>query len=59
MIFFYFSAQVAALAQAVESGIAQLREMGILAQTTEENARRILRETGGNVEATINRLLGG
>jgi len=53
------AAQVAALAQAVESGIAQLREMGILAQTTEENARRILRETGGNVEATINRLLGG
>jgi hypothetical protein len=51
------NAQVAALSQAVENGIQQLREMGILAQTNEANARRILAETGGNVEAAINRIL--
>lgn len=48
---------MAALSQAVENGIQQLREMGILAQTNEANARRILAETGGNVEAAINRIL--
>jgi len=53
------NAQVAALSQAVENGIHQLREMGILAQTNEANARRILAETGGNVEAAINRILEG
>lgn len=51
------AAEVAALSQAVESGLAQLRELGILAQTTEANAQRILVETGGNVEAAVNRIL--
>ena len=49
--------EIAALAQAVENGINQLREMGILEMTTEEEARRILQENGGNVEAAINMIL--
>jgi len=49
--------EVAALSKAVDNGIRQLREMGILAQTTESNARRILQENGGNVEAAVNRIL--
>ena len=48
---------MAALAKAVDNGIKQLREMGILDQTTEANARRILQENGGNVEAAINSIL--
>jgi hypothetical protein len=49
--------EMAALAQAVDNGIKQLREMGILDQTTEAVARRILQENGGNVEAAINSIL--
>lgn len=49
--------EIAALAQAVDNGINQLREMGILDMTTEEEARRILQENGGNVEAAINMIL--
>ena len=49
--------EVAALSDAVESGLSQLREMGILAQTTEGNARQILQENGGNVQAAVNRIL--
>ena len=49
--------EIAALAQAVDNGINQLREMGILEMTTEEEARRILQENGGNVEAAINMIL--
>jgi len=49
--------EIAALAQAVENGINQLREMGILEMTTEEEARRILQENGGNVETAINVIL--
>mgnify|MGYP003729559351 CR=1 FL=1 len=54
----FFFLEVAALSQAVESGLGQLREMGILAQTTEAEARRILQENGGNVQAAVNRILG-
>lgn len=49
--------EMAALAQAVENGITQLREMGILEMTSEADARRILQENGGNVEAAINSIL--
>jgi len=53
----HYNLEIAALAQAVENGINQLREMGILEMTTEEEARRILQENGGNVEAAINMIL--
>merc|ERR1712147_252407 len=49
--------EIAALAQAVDRGITQLREMGILDLTTEAEARRILQDNGGNVEAAINAIL--
>lgn len=49
--------EIAALAQAVDRGINQLREMGILDLTTEAEARRILQDNGGNVEAAINTIL--
>jgi len=49
--------EIAALAQAVDRGIVQLREMGILDLTTEAEARRILQDNGGNVEAAINTIL--
>jgi hypothetical protein len=48
---------MAALAQAVENGMTQLREMGMLEMTSEADARRILQENGGNVEAAINSIL--
>lgn len=51
--------EIAALAEAVEKGFGvvqkQFREMGI--QFDETEARRILQENGGNVQATINQLL--
>jgi len=40
----------------VERGISQLREMGILQYTTEQNARRILQDNGGNVDAAANEI---
>ena len=51
------TSEIAALAQAVDRGINQLREMGILDLTTEAEARRILQDNGGNVEAAINTIL--
>ena len=45
------------IAQRVDRGIEQLREMGILAMTTEERARRILQEFGVNVDAAVNAIL--
>ena len=48
---------IAIIAQRVDRGIEQLREMGILAMTTEERARRILQEFGGNLDAAVNAIL--
>jgi hypothetical protein len=45
------------MTEKIEAGIVQLRDMGILSQTTEANARKILTETFGNVEAAVNRIL--
>ena len=55
------SEEVAALAGLVERGVEQLREMGILnvanpehSLTSEANARRLLQDNGGNVDAVAN-----
>ncbi|CBY32720.1 unnamed protein product [Oikopleura dioica] len=47
------AAQIEAMNKKIEEGMAQLRDMGIMQQTTEDIARAILRRSGGNVERAV------
>jgi len=47
------AAQIEAMNKKVEEGLVQLRDMGIMQQTTEDVARAILRRSGGNVERAV------
>ncbi|CAG5111441.1 Oidioi.mRNA.OKI2018_I69.chr2.g5751.t1.cds [Oikopleura dioica] len=47
------SHQVQAMNKRIEDGMAQMREMGIMQQTTEEVARAFLMRSGGNVERAV------